>query len=165
MSGQEPTRRATAGAPAKRADMEPTILVPTAAQLARGVRVIDADPAQWPSTVSSLAAKAEKHGWSVRVTYSQVLDIPTLAGKHKGQRQIKHFAVLRLEHHERRIRAYGLWTGTEDTGWSASHAQAMLINHWPTTQFNVTELGKLIAGQAEIKEVIGGYALQVLAAA
>lgn len=165
MSGQEPTRRATMGAaaPVKRADMQPTILVPTPAQLARGQCVIEASQEQWPSAVRQLAAKAEKHGWTVRTTYSQILDIPTVAGRHKGERQIRHYLAVRLEHRERGILAYGMWCGTDDSGWKADHAQAMLVNHWPTTVFGVVELGKLVTGQAQIKEVTGGYRLETVA--
>lgn len=161
MSGAEPTKRATAGVARKvpRAELEPTILVPTAAQIARGQRLIDAERTQWPRPIELLVDKAAKHGWSVRVTYSQVLDVPTVAGKHKGERQIKHFLAVRLEHHSRAVRAYGIWCGTDESGWKADHAQAMLVNHWPTTTFGVTDLGRLVTGEMQIKEVTGGYAL------
>lgn len=155
----EPTRRATAGAPAKRAEMSPTLLVPTIAQLAARVRQVDADPSQWPTAVTAMVRKAQGAGWGTRVTYSQILDIPTIAGKHKGERQIRHYLAVRLEHGGRGIAAYGVWAGTEDTGWKADHAQAMLFNHWPTTTFGVTELGRLIAGDMHIREVAHGYRL------
>lgn len=155
----EPTRRATAGAPPKRADMAPTILIPTPAEMARGQRLIDAPRDQWPRAVELLADKAERAGWNVRVTYSQVLDLPAIAGRHKGERVVKHYLAVRLFHVKRQIMAYGIWSGTEDTGWKADHAQAMLVNHWPTTTFGVTELGKLVTGLMDIKGVSSAFRL------
>jgi len=140
--------------------MVPTILIPTPAQLARGQRMVDMPREQWPQSVTSLVDKAQRHGWSVRVTYSQVLDIPTIAGKHKGERQIKHWLAVRLEHAARGVKAYGTWCGTDETGWKADHGQAMLVNHWPTTIFGVMDLVRLVTGKMEIREVTGGYTLQ-----
>jgi len=167
MGGQEPTRRATAGVAKKvpRAELKPTILIPTPAQLKAGVRAVDSDPGQWPRAVAALVRKAQAAGWETRVTYSQILDIPAIAGEHKGQQVVKHFLAVRLFHVERQIRAYGLWRGVEGQGWSAETAQAMLVNHWPTTSFGVEDLGRLVTGTRHIKEVPGGFALQALASA
>jgi hypothetical protein len=164
VSGEEPTRRATAGAAktTPRAELKPTILVPTPAQLAAGIRLVDADESQWPRPVALMVRKAQAAGWETRVTYSQVLDIPAVAGKYKGQQVIKHFLAVRMFHVKRQIRAYGIWKGVEDQGWSADCAQAMLINHWPTTAFGVEDLGRLVTGAMEIKGVPGGFALQAV---
>lgn len=161
----EPVRRATAGVPAKRSEMVPTVLVPTPAQLAMGQCVVDAPRENWPRPVVLLVERAQRAGWTVRVTYSQVLDVPAIAGKYKGERVVKHFLAVRLEHRERGVMAYGTWCGTDETGWKADRAQAMLVNHWPTKSFGVMDLGRLIDGTVEIREVTGGYRLQAVAAA
>lgn len=52
-------------------------LVPSAAQIAAGERVIDATPEQVPASAARLAERARDGGWTVRVTYASVMQPPT----------------------------------------------------------------------------------------
>jgi len=122
----EPTKRATAGVAAKvdRGGGKPALLVPTPAQLARGERVLDADPSDYPQAVRLAVDKARKAGFAVRVTYSHFQDVPAVSGKHKGEWVETMSMCVRLVRGEGDFatRAWGCWLGTED-GWKYDSGQ------------------------------------------
>lgn len=147
MSGQEPARRATAGAKAKvkRGELSPVILIPTPAQLAAGVRVIDADPEVWPRAVRSAVEKVRRYAWSNRVTYSQFLDVPPSAGKHKGEWVTKHCLRVRCWRDTMRVEAS--WVGTDEDGWKFDGAQAFSAGLGLSQPLSSEVFGKLIDGR------------------
>lgn len=115
-------RKVGGGKKPPREDLVPRILVPTPAQLAAGVRVVDADPDTWPAQVGLAVKRAEKAGWSWRVSYSHFLAVPPTGGADAGQWVDTHSMVVRLSR-EWVGRAWGAWHGTERLGWKFDSAQ------------------------------------------
>lgn len=107
-----------------RAELRPVILVPTPAQLARGERVLDADPESYPQAVRLAVDKAQKAGFVTRVTWSHFKNTPPVAGKNAGLWVDTHCLCLRLVRGEGDFatRAWGCWWGTED-GWKYDSGQ------------------------------------------
>lgn len=141
----EPAPRAKAGAKAKRDELSPVVLIPTPAQLASGVRVIDVGEEIYPRAVVLAVARAHKCGWGSRVTYSQFLDVPPFAGKHKGQWVTKHCLRVRCWRDTMRVEAS--WIGTDEDGWKFDSAQAFSAGFGLTQPLSSDVFGKLIDGR------------------
>lgn len=145
MSGSEPTKRATSGVAAKvdRGDGRPVLLVPTAAQLARGERLIDADPATYPQAVRLAVDKARKAGFEVRVTYSQFQAVPPVSGRNRGLWIETHAMCVRVSRET--TRGWGCWFGT-DAGWSYDDGQWKIAFLPHPVNVTATEFTGLITG-------------------
>lgn len=131
-----------------RGDGQPKLLVPTPAQLAAGVRLIDVDPGEYCRAVGLLVRKLESLGWRYRVTYSHFLAVPAVTGRFVGQWMPTHSQCVRMS--GMFARAWGCWHGTEEGGWGWDSGQ-----YWPTggTVMGVssTELTGLITGKMTIR--------------
>lgn len=158
MSGQEPTRRATAGSRESKPALVPIILIPSPADLAAGRRTITADEEDIPRSVRLMRERALAAGWSAQVTYSHVFDTPPYTGAWAGRWVPKHIMCLRVWRLDWKIRAYAIWSCIDDGSgvgsWKAEGGQAMIIGgHWATSGFGVTEFGRLLDGQRRVEWV------------
>lgn len=171
MSGQEPTRRATAGSKGgkKRAGarteepdtpaLRPLVLTPSPADLAAGWRVIVAEEHEIPRSAKAFFNRAVAAGWSAQVTYSYFWDTPPYTGRWAGRWVPKHSICVRVWHLGRRLRAYALWTCIDDgsgaASWDTQGGQAQLLGSdapgWPTPRVGVTDLDKMIKGELTVK--------------
>lgn len=140
----------------KKGELKPVILVPTPAQLARGERVIDAEPEIWPAAVKAMVKKAGSHGWGCRVTYSQFLDIPPVSGKNVGEWVTKH--CLRVRTWLGDVAAEGTWIGAEADGWKPDTAQAYHRQWGLSVPFGVKVMGELLDGTMVIARDERGFA-------
>lgn len=147
----------------ERSELRPRLLTPTPAQLAAGVRLIDAPPDDWPSAVAQAVKRAEKAGWSWRVTYSQFEAIPPVSGADVGKWVLTHSMVVRMRGPGGR--AWGAWHGTTRTGWSFDDAQYWGIFMPVAIVVSATELAGLIVGTmtVKVKEGTNGYTVQPIA--
>lgn len=91
----------------------PIVLVPTKAQRAAGVRLVDATQEQMPAAARRLRQQAIEAGWAVRVTYAHALMPPKRGGEDWWD---MYSVAVRLEHADGR-RAWGCWAnGKWDSG-------------------------------------------------
>lgn len=124
----------------------PVVLVPTAAQRAAGVRLVDARDDQMPARARALAKKAREAGWTVRVTYAHALCPPKRGAEDWWD---NHTVAVRLAHPDGR-RAWGVWS---NGGWDGG--QIMGRN------CGATELGALVSDvqlDSQARQLVGSAA-------
>lgn len=138
----------------ERSELEPKLLVPTPAQLARGERLVDADRDIWPDQVVQMVKRAEGAGWLWRVTYSQFLAVPPITGADAGQWVDTYVMCVRLGK-AWTGRAWGAWHGTQRKGWKYESGQ--FWGHFMDRAANVnsTELNGLVTGTMTMQVVDG----------
>lgn len=147
MIGAQMRQRALA-VPAAKEALAPKLLVPTPAQLARGERVIDLDPDAWTKAVRDVVKRAERAGWTCRVTYSHFLAVPPVSGRMTGQWVPTHVQCVRLR--GMFAQAWGAWHGTEHDGWSWNSGQYLPLGG-VLLSVGATELSGLITGKMTIR--------------
>lgn len=134
--------------PAEKKALVPQLLVPTPAQLARGERVIDLDPDAWCKAVRDMVKRAERAGWTCRVTYSHFLGVPPVAGRMTGQWVPTHVQCVRLR--GMFAQAWGAWHGTDHDGWKWDSGQYLPLGGL-LMNVSATGLSGLITGKMTIK--------------
>lgn len=106
--GREAVRTAVAQAP------RPIVLVPTPAQRAAGVRVVDATAEQVPAAAQRLAAAIAAAGNPLRVTYAHALMPPKRGGEDWWD---NHTVAVRTGLADGSARGWGVWSnGKWDAG-------------------------------------------------
>jgi hypothetical protein len=91
----------------------PLVLVPTAAQRAAGVRLVDAEDSQMPTAARRLRDAIVAAGGSARATYAHALMPPKRGGEDWWD---NHSVALRVVHADGR-RGWGVWSnGKWDSG-------------------------------------------------
>lgn len=133
----------------ERSELRSRLLTPTPAQLAAGVRMIDAPADDWPLAVKQAVRRADKAGWAWRVTYSQFEAIPPVLGADVGKWVLTHSMVVRMQGPAGR--AWGAWHGTTRTGWGYDSGQFWGLFMGYPVNINATELAGLITGSMIVK--------------
>lgn len=153
MSGDELGRKGKAGKTLydglERSELSVRVLIPTPAQLAAGIRLIDAEPETWPQAVRDTVRRAETAGWRWRVTRSHFLDIPPTTGWSKGEWVDTHSLAVRLGK-QLAGRAWGVWHGTE-RGWRYDSGQFWGHFMQRPVNVNATQLTGLILGRMHVQ--------------